>query len=95
MPDEHTPKGRTDIIVGMHEADAVRDAEDRKQEREDRLDERKRAASTQRLLIGVIVSLVLVLAALVAGVVGVGITGHVPGVGDIKITSPMEPPNAP
>ena len=85
---EQTPKGRTDIIVGMHEADAVRDAEERRQDREDRKDERAATQRTIRAWQITTAMLILVMLVLVAGLVGVGVSGTIPGIGDIEITQP-------
>jgi len=44
---------------------------------------------SHRALIYVIGGLVVVLAILVAGVVGVGVTGKVPGLGEIEVVQPQ------
>lgn len=100
MADDPTPpKGRTDVIVGLHERDAERDAEDRREDRaerrareereaKDRADERAASQKTIRAWQITAGLLIFVLLVLVSGIVGVGVSGHVPGLGDIKITQP-------
>lgn len=46
---------------------------------------------TIRMLGGLVFSLIIILAMLVAGIVGVGATGHIPGVGDITISKTGTP----
>jgi len=86
-------KGRTDIIVGMHEADAQRDATREAAEREDRKDERAAAQRTIRAWQLTALALIIVLLVLVSGVVGVSVSGHGPGYGDIAITQPGDKPS--
>jgi len=94
--EQQTTKGRTDIIVGMHEADAERDAKREAGEREDRKDERAAAQRTIRAWQLTALALIIVLLVLVTGVVGVSVSGHVPGYGDIAITQPGDkPPSTP
>lgn len=93
MGDDVQAKGKTDIIVGMHEADAVRDAEDRRAEREDRKEERAAAQKTIRAWQLTASFLIFVLLTIFAGLLGVGVSGHIPGLGDIKITQPKGDPS--
>lgn len=99
MADEPQRKGGTDIIVGIHERDAERDAKREEAERADRRDERAAAQRTIRAWQATAALLILVVLVLVSGVVGVGVSGHIPGLGDVQITQPgaatPEVPDAP
>ncbi len=55
---------------------------------EDRARDAEQALVTVRILGGLLALSIVVIAVLVAGIVGVGVTGTVPGLGEVQIVQP-------
>ena len=98
-----TPTQRTVSKTGILENQLADAAEERRAAREERERDRERDSKRDAKIIETLersskrwmylsLALVLVLGILVSGVVGVSVSGSIPGMGDIHITEPSETP---
>jgi hypothetical protein len=90
--EKQRPKGsQTGIIERLIDAGA----EDRARDERQTQSAITALQDTNRMLTRVVIALVVVLGILVSGVVGVGVTGKVPGYGEITVTQPGKEAPAP